>query len=91
MLVRANRHGFPPLLLLCATVKYTAEGSITVCCVSTQEPVGLRNSQQTAVEIVVADTGCGIQQEKLENIFREFEQVESLEPKTSADAGVGNY
>ncbi|PBK97922.1 hypothetical protein ARMGADRAFT_1162720 [Armillaria gallica] len=70
-------------------LKYTAEGSITVCCVSTQEPVGLRNSQQTAVEIVVADTGCGIQQEKLENIFREFEQVESLEPKTSADAGVG--
>lgn len=70
-------------------LKYTAEGSITVCCVSTQEPVGLRNSQQTAVEIVVADTGCGIQQEKLENIFREFEQVESSEPKTSADAGVG--
>ncbi|KAK0188256.1 phytochrome-like protein [Armillaria mellea] len=70
-------------------LKYTVEGSITVCCVPTQEPVGLHNSQQTVVEIVVADTGCGIRQEKLENIFREFEKVESSEPKPSADAGVG--
>ncbi|KAK0487234.1 phytochrome-like protein [Armillaria novae-zelandiae] len=70
-------------------LKYTAEGSITVCCVPTNEPVGLRNSQQTAVEIVVADTGCGMQQEKLENIFREFEKVASSEPKPNADAGVG--
>ncbi|KAK0201599.1 hypothetical protein DFS33DRAFT_1385902 [Desarmillaria ectypa] len=70
-------------------LKYTAEGSITVCCVPTQEPVGLRNPQQTVVEIVVADTGCGIQQEMLENIFREFEQVETSQPKTGTDAGVG--
>ncbi|KAK0464727.1 GAF domain-like protein [Desarmillaria tabescens] len=70
-------------------LKYTAQGSITVCCVPTQESVSLHASQQTAVEIVVADTGCGMQQEKLQNIFREFEQVESSEPKTSADAGVG--
>lgn len=70
-------------------LKYTAEGSITLCCVPTKESVGLRTSQQTAVEIVVADTGCGIQQEKLENIFREFEKVELSEPKPNADAGVG--
>jgi signal transduction histidine kinase len=42
------------------------------------------------VEIVVADTGCGIPAEKLESIFREFEQVESSEKNTSA-AGVGEY
>ncbi|KAK0464731.1 uncharacterized protein EV420DRAFT_1061466 [Desarmillaria tabescens] len=71
-------------------LKYTTEGSITVCCVPTQGPVGLHDYQQTAVEIVVADTGCGIQQDKMESIFREFEQAESLEPKTRTEAvGLG--
>src|SRR6188768_555381 len=71
------------------TVKYTTSGSITVCCTTFGEPEGLRSTNQTAVEIIVADTGCGIAPEKLESIFREFEQVESSEPKTSSDAGVG--
>jgi len=73
------------------TVKYTTSGSITVCCTTFGEPEGLRSTNQTAVEIIVADTGCGIAPEKLESIFREFEQVESSEPKTSSDAGVGAF
>lgn len=70
-------------------VKYTTKGSITVRSTTFGEPEGLRGPKQTAVEILVADTGCGIPQEKLESIFREFEQVESSEPKTSSAAGVG--
>jgi len=41
------------------------------------------------VEIIVADTGCGIEGGKLEKIFREFEQVESSEPRSNAETGVG--
>lgn len=58
-------------------------------CTTFGEPEGLRAPSQTAVEIVVADTGCGIPPDKLEHIFREFEQVESSEPRTSGDSGVG--
>lgn len=71
------------------TVKYTMAGVIAVQCARFEEPEGLRSPKQTAVEIVVSDTGCGIAPPKLENIFREFEQVESSEPKTSTEAGVG--
>ena len=58
-------------------------------CRSCNEPDDLRNSKQTAVEITVGDTGCGIPANKLENIFREFEQVESAQPKTSTAPGLG--
>ena len=70
-------------------VRYTEMGSITVRCSTFCEPEGLRDRQHTAVEIVVADTGCGIQSDKLEHIFREFEQVESSEQTATGEAGVG--
>ncbi|KAL1745398.1 phytochrome-like protein [Schizophyllum fasciatum] len=70
-------------------LKYTDSGGITIRSVTFSEPEGLRDKQQTAVEIVVEDTGCGIAPAKLESIFREFEQVESAEPKTSTEPGVG--
>ncbi|KAI0685013.1 hypothetical protein BC835DRAFT_1291358 [Cytidiella melzeri] len=63
-------------------LKYTSEGSITVLCRSFEEPPGLRSSDNIAVEIVVSDTGCGIYSDKLESIFREFEQIEN--PQTPA-------
>ncbi|KAF9011494.1 hypothetical protein BDZ89DRAFT_1225510 [Hymenopellis radicata] len=69
-------------------LKYTTNGSIKIRCTPLEEPDGLRNSRQTAVEIIVADTGCGIPTSKLESIFREFEQVESSQTATS-EAGVG--
>ncbi|KAJ7366589.1 hypothetical protein DFH08DRAFT_678657 [Mycena albidolilacea] len=71
------------------SLKYTAEGSITVGCTTFGEPEGLRDPSQTAVEIVVADTGCGIAPERLAGIFREFEQVELMEPRTGSAGGVG--
>jgi hypothetical protein len=41
------------------------------------------------VEIEIRDTGRGISKPKLESIFREIEQVESVEPKAGAEPGVG--
>lgn len=70
-------------------VKYTTNGSISIRCHTYAEPEGLRAPKQTAVEIVVADTGCGIASDKLESIFREFEQVESSEPKNGNVTGLG--
>ncbi|KAF9534532.1 hypothetical protein CPB83DRAFT_756080 [Crepidotus variabilis] len=71
------------------SLKYTTEGSITVSCTSFNEPEGLRNPNQIAVEILVADTGCGIHSSKIEKMLREFHQTESSEPKSNAEAGVG--
>lgn len=70
------------------SVKYTTQGKVTVECKAFEEPEGLRQEGSTAVEIVVADTGCGISCTKLESIFREFEQVESAAPRT-ASPGLG--
>jgi len=70
-------------------VKYTTTGSITVSCTTYGEPEGLRSTNQTAVEIRVSDTGRGIPPGKLESIFREFEQVESSEPRSNDETGVG--
>lgn len=73
-------------------LKYTQKGYISVYCVRFGEPEGLRDPSQTAVEIIVADTGCGIQPNKLESIFREFEQVESSSAESaeqSSISGVG--
>ena len=71
-------------------VKYTSRGMIGVMCRYFEEPTGLRHSGDVAVEIVVEDTGCGIPTEKLESIFREFEQVESAPPRTHSP-GLGAY
>ncbi len=70
-------------------MKYTQRGSITVSCRAFNQPEGLRNTKQVTVEIIVGDTGCGIPASKLESIFREFEQVESAQPKTSMALGLG--
>ncbi|KAJ7134984.1 hypothetical protein C8R43DRAFT_894662 [Mycena crocata] len=75
--------------LVANALKYTNKGSIIVGCATFGEPEGLRGPKQTAVEIVVADTGCGIAPETLGSIFREFEQVESMEPRPSSGGGAG--
>ena len=87
-----SRPALPPLTLVILIrdnlVKYSTEGKITVECKAFEEPEGLRREGSIAVEIVVADTGCGISPTKLESIFREFEQVESAAPRT-ASPGLG--
>jgi len=42
-------------------VKYTQQGSVSVTAHTFEEPDGLRALGNVAVEIVVSDTGCGIQ------------------------------
>jgi len=69
-------------------VKYSTHGKITVECKTFEQPEDLRREGSVAVEIIVADTGCGISSEKLERIFRDFEQVESVAPR-SATPGLG--
>ncbi|KAL5524537.1 hypothetical protein ACEPAF_9677 [Sanghuangporus sanghuang] len=70
-------------------VKYTTEGKVSVSCHKFEEPRGLRDSKEVAVEIIVGDTGCGIESTKLANIFREFEQVESSVSRSSETPGLG--
>ncbi|SPC64574.1 related to phytochrome [Ustilago sp. UG-2017b] len=63
------------------SVKYTREGQITVSMRKRSEEerdTDLPPSCDMEVELMVKDTGEGIPQEKLEVIFREFEQVESV-------------
>jgi len=61
-------------------VKYTTEGKIAVSCraKSTDEPgVPPADSGFVQMEIIVADTGCGIPAEKLQAMFVSLEQAES--------------
>lgn len=55
------------------------------------EPQGLRDASQIVVEVLVADTGRGIESARLESIFRELEQVEhsSKNEKEHGNTGLG--
>jgi light-regulated signal transduction histidine kinase (bacteriophytochrome)/CheY-like chemotaxis protein len=78
------------------SVKYTERGQIHVEMrtripqeMSTELPDGC----DTEVELSISDSGCGISRERLEAIFREFEQVESVIADPSArrdDASITN-
>ncbi|EPQ54663.1 hypothetical protein GLOTRDRAFT_116494 [Gloeophyllum trabeum ATCC 11539] len=70
-------------------LKFTTEGSVMISCRAFKEPEGLRDPKQVAIEIIVADTGCGISSEKLNSLFREFEQVEVAAPKAPQGLGLG--
>ncbi|CAG7853027.1 SubName: Full=Related to phytochrome {ECO:0000313/EMBL:CCA70880.1} [Serendipita indica DSM 11827] len=70
-------------------VKYTQAGAISVTAHTFEEPDGLRHAGNVAVEIIVSDTGCGIQPEKLESIFREFEQVDGMHQSKENRPGLG--
>lgn len=63
------------------SVKYTREGQITVSMrkrTEEERDADLPPGCDMEIELTVKDTGEGIPQEKLEVIFREFEQVESV-------------
>jgi len=62
-------------------VKYTNEGSILVEAREFQssEPSS-EPSATTLIEIVIADTGSGIESSRLQKMFHELEQVEHVNP-----------
>lgn len=73
-------------------MKFTERGLITVEARLFNEPRGLREANQNVIEIIVGDTGCGIESGKLESIFREFEQVESTDLEHGHNSpGLGKY
>ena len=76
-------------LLTTLLAKYTTAGSISVCCNTYQELSNRAATEKAVVEVIIADTGCGIPASKLEMIFREFEQVDSADSRTGSETGVG--
>ena len=60
-------------------LKFTQQGKIEV-------GVSLR---QEKAEVWIEDTGCGIPQEKLEDIFKPFYQVDSTETREAGGTGLG--
>lgn len=65
---------------------------IRVTCQAFEDQDALPSSGHVAVEIMVEDSGCGIPSDKLESIFREFEQVEATQaPKLQSTKGLGEY
>jgi len=73
-------------------VSHTKEGQITV---SMTKRTGSEMTTSGAnfdmeAEIVITDTGVGIPKEKLEAIFREFEEVESVLPGDNVSSGTSD-
>lgn len=63
-------------------IQNTAEGGVTV-----DMYVASREATRVDVEISVADTGCGMSAKKLDQLFRELEQVQSEEENQLVEAG----
>lgn len=65
-------------------LKHTDQGSITV-------EVWERQRKETVsdLEILIVDTGCGIATHKLDQIFRDFEEIESVDEPNVPAAGLG--
>ena len=66
-------------------IKFTEEGHVLI------RVVGLpgANDDQYRVHVTVEDTGIGIPADKLEDIFREFHQVENDRDRTHDGTGLG--
>lgn len=74
------------ILIFHDEVKYTKEGSIFVEAreFQTSEPSS-EPSTTTLIEIVIADTGCGIENSRLQRMFHELEQVEYVNPAVEGE------
>ncbi|RPB00553.1 hypothetical protein L873DRAFT_1679861 [Choiromyces venosus 120613-1] len=66
-------------------VKHTSEGGVKVEIWMPHGPDG-----QCQIEIAVQDTGVGMSSEKLEALFREFEQVQTEEDAMDRQEAIGN-
>ncbi|MEM8802167.1 MAG: ATP-binding protein [Pseudomonadota bacterium] len=71
--------------LLGNAIKFTEEGHVTV------QVVGLPGAVDGSyrIHLTVQDTGIGIPEDKLDDIFREFQQVENEQDRTHDGTGLG--
>ncbi|MES2592850.1 MAG: ATP-binding protein [Bacteroidota bacterium] len=65
-------------------VKFTTEGKITVSVRMLEE-----NAEKVTIEFAVTDTGIGISESKLENIFDDFQQATSGTSRLYGGTGLG--
>lgn len=65
-------------------VKFTSEGKITVCVRVLKE-----NTEQVSIEFSITDTGIGIPESKLGNIFDDFQQATSGTSRLYGGTGLG--
>ncbi|MGZ5027150.1 MAG: response regulator [Methylobacter sp.] len=73
-------------------IKFTEKGSVTVCfkCPENTDVLsGTGISAAEAIAIEVADTGIGIPEDKLESVFRAFEQVDGSSSRAYGGTGLG--
>ena len=75
--------------LLGNAVKYTQAGGIAVWLESIPWPSAPGSGPQRALRLRVIDSGCGIPQDKLGAIFREFEQVDEAYNRRHGGTGLG--
>ncbi|WP_459937294.1 transporter substrate-binding domain-containing protein [Desulfonatronum parangueonense] len=66
-------------------VKFTSKGKVQVHL----EPLSLNNCMKPRVLITVEDTGIGIPDEKLANLFKPFSQVDASYTRSFQGAGLG--
>jgi PAS domain S-box-containing protein len=71
--------------LLSNAVKFTDEGEVTLS-VSTQEPEGTRNNE---IHFAVRDTGIGIPQDYMDQLFQPFNQIEPSTTRLYGGTGLG--
>ena len=66
-------------------IKFTNEGHVTI------QVVGLPDDENDAhrIHVTVEDTGIGIPEEKLDDVFREFQQVENERNRAHDGTGLG--
>lgn len=72
------------LNLVSNAVKFTSEGKITVSVLMLQE-----DDEKATIEFAVSDTGIGISESKIENIFENFQQATSGTSRLYGGTGLG--
>lgn len=72
------------LNLVSNAVKFTTRGTITVCVRMVKE-----SEEIASIEFAVTDTGIGIQENKIENIFENFQQATSGTSRLFGGTGLG--